>query len=85
MRLSDTVFAGYWAVASASMLPRMSTLSRHLDKIRAMRISDLPAVSAASGVGLQTLREIKYGRRGRPLQPRLDTLEKLAAYFKGKR
>jgi transcriptional regulator with XRE-family HTH domain len=60
----------------------MSQLTRHLEKVRATRAKDLPAIAAASGVAIQTLREIKYGRAGKPLNPRLETLEKLANYYR---
>lgn len=56
-------------------------LRQPIRQLQATPHKDLPAIVAATGLGLQTLRQIKYSRGGRQTNPRIDTVEKLAAYF----
>lgn len=52
---------------------------RPIRALQATPHSELEKVRKATGLGIQTLRQIKYGVTP---NPRVDTLEKLAAYFR---
>ncbi len=53
-----------------------------IETVHAMPHRELVALAEKAGIGLQTLREIKYGRCGRPITPTLVTLEKLRKHVK---
>lgn len=60
-------------------------LTISLERLRATPHRELEAIARETGLGLQTLRAIKYGRSGpegrRATNPRIDTVQKLARYF----
>lgn len=55
-----------------------------IKQLKAVPVSELPAIAKATRIGLQTLRDIKNGRGGRQTDPRLSTLEALDRYFSRK-
>lgn len=57
-----------------------------IERLKEVPSSELPDIAEKTGVGLQTLRDIVNGRPDstgtvREMNPRLSTLEALAAYF----
>lgn len=65
------------------MLPGMD-YRQPIRQLQATPHKELPAIVAATGLGLQTLRQLKYGRGGQQTNPRIDTVEKLQSYFEGR-
>lgn len=59
-------------------------LREPIRQLQATPHRELATIVAATGLGLQTLRQIKYGRDGKESNPRIDTVEKLKTYFDGR-